>query len=60
MSAAIYSRFNICTDKQTESSVADQVRVCTECAEQSWTITHRFEDQGISGAAISNRPGFIF
>jgi DNA invertase Pin-like site-specific DNA recombinase len=30
MRAAIYSRFS--TDKQTESSIADQVRVCTERA----------------------------
>ncbi len=56
MKAAIYSRFS--TDKQTESSIADQVRVCTEYAtKEGWTITHRFEDQGISGAAIGNRPG---
>lgn len=32
MSAAIYSRFS--TDKQTESSIADQVRVCREHAEK--------------------------
>lgn len=58
MRAAIYSRFS--TDKQTESSITDQVRVCTEYAEkEGWTITHRFEDQGISGAAIGNRPGCV-
>jgi len=35
------------------------VRVCTERAEKDGhTITHHFEDQGISGAAIGNRPGF--
>jgi site-specific DNA recombinase len=56
MKAAIYSRFS--TDKQTESSITDQVRVCTEYAtKQSWEISHRFEDQGISGAALGNRPG---
>jgi site-specific DNA recombinase len=58
MRVAIYSRFS--TDKQTESSITDQVRVCTEYAEsQGWTIAHRFEDQGISGAAIGNRPGCV-
>lgn len=58
MKAAIYSRFS--ADKQTESSIADQVRVCTEYAErQGWTVSHRFEDQGISGAAIGNRPGCV-
>jgi site-specific DNA recombinase len=58
MKAAIYSRFS--TDKQTELSIVDQVRVCTEYAsKQGWTISHRFEDQGISGAAIGNRPGCV-
>jgi site-specific DNA recombinase len=57
MKAAIYSRFS--TDKQTESSIADQVRVCTEhAARQGWQIVERYEDQGISGAAFGNRPGF--
>ena len=45
-------------NKQTESSILDQVRVCTEYAHKhSWTISHTFEDQGISGAALGNRPG---
>lgn len=58
MKAAIYSRFS--TDKQTESTIADQVRVCTEyAAANGMSITHRFEDQGISGAAIGNRPGCV-
>src|SRR5580698_6881640 len=57
MKAAIYSRFS--TDKQTESSIGDQVRMCTERAvKDGHTITYNFEDQGISGAAIGNRPGF--
>jgi site-specific DNA recombinase len=58
MKGAIYSRFS--TDRQTDSSIADQVRVCTEYAErQGWSITHQFEDQGISGAALGNRPGVL-
>ncbi len=53
---AIYARFS--TDKQSESSIADQVRVCTEwCVKNGATVTATFEDQGISGAAIGNRPG---
>jgi site-specific DNA recombinase len=41
--AAIYSRFS--TDKQSESTIADKVRVCTERADKyGYTITHRFED----------------
>ena len=56
MKTAIYSRFS--TDRQTESSIADQVRVCTEHAKaQGWRVTAKFEDQGISGAALGNRPG---
>jgi DNA invertase Pin-like site-specific DNA recombinase len=55
---AIYSRFS--TDRQNESSIADQVRVCTECADgRGWKVVERFEDQGISGAALGNRPGVL-
>jgi site-specific DNA recombinase len=58
MRAAIYSRFS--TDKQTESSIADQVRVCTEHADkEGWQVIARYEDQGISGAAMGNRPGLL-
>jgi site-specific DNA recombinase len=56
--AVIYSRFS--TDRQSETSIADQVRICTEHAErQGWTIVERYEDQGISGAALGNRPGVL-
>jgi site-specific DNA recombinase len=56
--AAVYSRFS--TDRQSDSSIADQVRVCTEYAQrQGWQITHHFEDQGISGTAMGNRPGVL-
>ena len=58
MRTAIYSRFS--TDRQNESSIADQVRVCTEHADKNgWQIVERFEDQGISGAALGNRPGIL-
>ena len=58
MRAAIYSRFS--TDRQNESSIADQVRVCTEHADKhGWQVVERFEDQGISGAALGNRPGIL-
>ena len=57
MRAAIYARYS--TDKQTESSVADQLRVCTEHAERhGFTVALTFRDEGISGAATGNRPGF--
>lgn len=58
MRAALYSRFS--TDRQNESSIADQVRVCAEYAgRQGWQVVERFEDQGISGAALGNRPGVL-
>jgi site-specific DNA recombinase len=58
MRAAIYSRFS--TDRQNESSITDQVRVCTEYAgRQTWQIAEHYEDQGISGAALGNRPGVL-
>lgn len=58
MKAVIYSRFS--TDRQTDSSIADQVRICTEYAERAgWQIAAHFEDQGISGAAMLNRPGVL-
>jgi site-specific DNA recombinase len=56
--AAIYARYS--TDRQSESSIEDQYRVCSErCAKEGLQVVARFEDQGISGAAIGNRPGFL-
>ncbi|MDB6013145.1 MAG: Resolvase domain [Gammaproteobacteria bacterium] len=56
MRAAIYARFS--TDRQNESSIIDQVRVCTEYAHRrGWDIAGRFKDEGISGDALGNRPG---
>lgn len=55
---AIYSRFS--TDRQNESSISDQVRVCSEfAAREGWHVVARFDDQGISGAAIGNRPSIL-
>ena len=54
--AVIYARYS--TDKQAESSIADQVRVCQDYAEaHAMTVTETFADEGISGAALGNRPG---
>lgn len=58
MRAAIYARFS--TDRQSESSIEDQYRVCSErCHREALQVVARFEDQGISGAAVGNRPGFL-
>lgn len=57
MRAAIYSRYS--TDRQSESSIADQVRVCEDyAAKHGLTVAARYADEGISGAAIGNRPAF--
>lgn len=56
--AAIYARYS--TDKQTESTIKDQVRVCTErAAQEGMRVVETYKDQGISGAAIANRPGVL-
>jgi site-specific DNA recombinase len=56
MRAAIYARYS--TELQTESSIMDQNRVCERwCESNDATVVARFEDQGISGGAIGNRPG---
>jgi site-specific DNA recombinase len=52
----IYARYS--TDRQTESSIEDQLWVCrqfiTSCG---WTAIAEHSDKGISGAALGNRPG---
>lgn len=56
--AAAYCRYSM--DRQNESSIADQERVCREYARrQGWRLIERYHDAAISGAAIGNRPGFL-
>lgn len=55
MKTAIYARFS--TQLQKDSSIEDQVRICTERAErEGWTVTAVFSDYAISGA-VRDRPG---
>lgn len=55
MRTAIYARFS--TQLQKDSSIEDQVRICTERAErEGWTVTAVFSDYAISGA-VRDRPG---
>ena len=57
MKAVTYARFS--TDRQNESSIADQMRICDEYAErEGMTIVARYKDEGISGASFGNRPAF--
>lgn len=56
MRCGLYARFS--TEKQTETSISDQFRVCREYAELAgWAVVMEHSDQGISGAALGNRPG---
>lgn len=53
--AVIYARFS--TELQSESSIADQLRVCRDYATANgWPVVGEFSDRGISGAALGNRP----
>ena len=52
-----YARYS--TDRQTEASIVDQHRRCHQYADsRGWLMTTDFKDEGISGAALGNRPGF--
>jgi site-specific DNA recombinase len=54
--AVIYARYS--TDRQSETSIADQVRVCRlHALAKRWTILAEYTDEGVSGAAFGNRPG---
>ena len=51
-----YYRYS--TDNQTDASIESQARVVHEyAAARGWTAAGEYQDQGISGAAIGNRPG---
>jgi site-specific DNA recombinase len=56
MKAALYARFS--TEKQSESSIADQFRVCERLAERhDLRVVARFSDAAISGGT-TGRPGY--
>ena len=54
--AIIYARYS--TDKQSENSIEDQLRVCERLAEQhDFKVVARFTDAAISGGTTT-RPGY--
>lgn len=57
MRAAIYARYS--SDKQHESSIADQFSICHARAErEGWQVAFTHSDQAISGStSVSSRPG---
>ncbi|TAN61475.1 MAG: recombinase family protein [Magnetospirillum sp.] len=55
MRAAIYARNS--SDRQSENSIEDQVRLCRELAERhGLEVTKTYTDYALSGASM-NRPG---
>lgn len=54
--AALYARYS--TDKQSESSIGDQLRVCERLAERhGFTVVDRFDDAALSGGT-TKRQGY--
>lgn len=54
MRCVLYARYS--TDRQTEASIEDQLRVCREfAAAREMEIAGEFVDRGVSGAALGNR-----
>ncbi|TXL75228.1 recombinase family protein [Vineibacter terrae] len=52
---AIYARYS--SDRQSEASIEDQVRLCEErAARECWKIVKRYSDAAVSGASLM-RPG---
>lgn len=57
--AMIYARFSD-RDREDESSLDDQVRICTErAAREGWTILETYREPRVSGYAFGNRPEFL-
>jgi DNA invertase Pin-like site-specific DNA recombinase len=56
MLAAVYARYS--TDRQSESSTADQIRVCRARADaEGWTVAAELADEGVSGSTpVAARP----
>jgi site-specific DNA recombinase len=58
MRAAIYARYS--SKLQDHRSIEDQIRICRERAQrEGWSVIEVYEDAGISGAAMVNRPGLL-
>ena len=59
MNVVIYSRYS--TDKQSESSIEDQVRLCRVRVEyENWNLVQTYRDEGVSGSTpVGHRIGGI-
>ncbi|RVT89279.1 recombinase family protein [Rhodovarius crocodyli] len=54
---ALYARYS--SDRQSENSIEDQLRICRERVErEGWQLVRSYQDAAISGST-ADRPGFI-
>ena len=52
---SIYARYS--SDLQSDASIEDQIRLCSERADsENWKVVNCYTDAGISGASLM-RPG---
>jgi site-specific DNA recombinase len=59
MRVAIYARFSD-AERQNARSCEDQIALCRAHAERrGWTVVAVYQDDGISGFAMANRPGIL-
>lgn len=59
MRVAIYARFSN-SDRQNARSCIDQIAVCRDhAARRGWVVVAIYQDDGISGFAMANRPGIL-
>ncbi|WP_454798767.1 recombinase family protein [Novosphingobium lindaniclasticum] len=53
---ALYARYS--TDRQSPSSIEDQLRICHEhAAREGWRVIGSYMDAAISGSSVTLRPG---
>ncbi|WP_443478421.1 recombinase family protein [Novosphingobium aerophilum] len=53
---ALYARYS--TDRQSPSSIEDQLRICREqAAREGWRVVASYKDAAISGSSVTLRPG---
>ena len=57
MRVAIYGRYS--SDKQSDTSIADQIRLCRARAErEGWDVVATYHDAALSGT-LKQRPGYV-
>ena len=55
-SVAVYARYS--SDQQSEASIDDQIRLCTDYAtQQQWDVIETYSDRAMSGTSMKKRIG---